>query len=65
MMGRSRRFRQGESRLGWRLALWFMFPRLGRPSTLEPACWDRNVPHAWDFRDGFQVVDRLLTPVGS
>lgn len=64
-MWRSGRFSEGKRCLGWWLALWLVLPGLRRAGTLEPTCRDDNIPHARDFRDGFQVVDRFLAPVGG
>ena len=65
MMWRSGRFSEGKRRLGWWFALWLVLPGLRCAGTLEPTCGDDNVPHARNFRDGFQVVNSLLAPVSG
>jgi len=64
-MRRSASFGECERRLGWWFALWLVLSGLRRPSTLEPVRGDSDIPHARNFRNGFQVVDRLLAPVRS
>ena len=64
-MWRSRRFRKRKSRLSWWFTLRFVLSGLGRACTLEPARGDRDISHPKDFRHRFQVVNCLLTPIGS